>query len=270
MTTRENSNPDDADDDVLARATRAFRGSHDDAAARASETPAGRARAAATELRVLTSIADARRARRRRAAWLLPVAATFVAGVAWATASGHSGRLLAVVAAAFHPSTQERVATSPLPLAPLAAASPDEPALPPATAPANVDAPLPRLAPAPVVPSPAKPAPPHAAARVDAQPAATAPRPALAHDPEALYDEAHKLHFVDHDFAAAVTAWDAYLASSPSPTLAPEARFNRAVALVRLDRKDDARVALRAFADGRYGAYRQSDAKRLLDSLDRP
>jgi len=60
----------------------------------------------------------------------------------------------------------------------------------------------------------------------------------------ALYATAHRLHFQARDPAAALVAWDRYLAAAPHGRLAPEARFNRLVALVRLERWADARTAL--------------------------
>ena len=69
--------------------------------------------------------------------------------------------------------------------------------------------------------------------------------------------------------AAALRAWDAYLAAAPSGRFAPEARYNRALCLVRLGRKDDAERALRPFADGAYGSYRRDEAKALIEALQR-
>lgn len=60
----------------------------------------------------------------------------------------------------------------------------------------------------------------------------------------ALYSEAHRLHFVERDMARAVAAWDRYLAAMPEGQLAPEARFNRLVGLVKLERWDEAARAI--------------------------
>lgn len=83
-----------------------------------------------------------------------------------------------------------------------------------------------------------------------------------------LYREAHEAHFVAKDPARALAAWDAYLAAYPSGRFAPEARYNRALALIRLGRRDEGKTALRPFADGAYGDYRKREASRLLDALD--
>jgi hypothetical protein len=83
-----------------------------------------------------------------------------------------------------------------------------------------------------------------------------------------LYGVAHRAHFVERDPAASLRAWDAYLAAYPEGRFALEARYNRALSLVRLGRIDEARDALEPFADGRYGGYRAREARDLLDALD--
>lgn len=66
----------------------------------------------------------------------------------------------------------------------------------------------------------------------------------------------------------ALAAWERYLAAYPGGRLAPEARWNRAVLLVRLGRDAQAKAALTPFAEGAEGGYRQSEAARLLRGLD--
>jgi hypothetical protein len=46
-----------------------------------------------------------------------------------------------------------------------------------------------------------------------------------------------------------------------------EARYNRAIVLVRLARNEEARRALEPFARGEFGGYRRDDAARLLESV---
>jgi tetratricopeptide (TPR) repeat protein len=87
--------------------------------------------------------------------------------------------------------------------------------------------------------------------------------------PDELYREAHEAHFARHDFQAALALWDRYLALTPLPGLAVEARYNRAIALFRLGRRAETRQALRPFADGDYGSYRAAEARALLDALAR-
>jgi hypothetical protein len=58
------------------------------------------------------------------------------------------------------------------------------------------------------------------------------------------------------------------LAAYPSGCFAPEARYNRALVLVRLGRRAEAREALRPFAAGELGGYRQREAKELIDAME--
>jgi TolA-binding protein len=83
-----------------------------------------------------------------------------------------------------------------------------------------------------------------------------------------LYRAAHRAHFVDRDPARALAAWDAYLREAPGGRFAAEARYNRALSLVRLGHHTAAAQALQPFADGRYGGYRQREARALLGELE--
>jgi hypothetical protein len=103
-------------------------------------------------------------------------------------------------------------------------------------------------------------------------PPASAPpaTPAASADPASdLFAEAHRLHFVAKDPARALPAWDAYLAASPRGRFVPEARYNRALALVRLGRTAEAQRELEAFARGDYGNYRRDEARALVDALQK-
>lgn len=96
---------------------------------------------------------------------------------------------------------------------------------------------------------------------------------ASAPDPERLalvtYKTAHALHFSSRDYAAALPAWDEYLAKYPNGTLAHEARYNRAICLATLGRTAEAATALQPFARGAVAnGYRQSEARALLDAMD--
>lgn len=95
-----------------------------------------------------------------------------------------------------------------------------------------------------------------------------APVEVTAVDEFALYREAHRAHFVDRDYASALAHWDRYLTAARHGSMAPEARYNRALALYHLGRRDEAAAALRHFADGAYGRYRRDEARRLLETLE--
>lgn len=223
-------------DDLLQQATRALRDSPD-----ASELEARAARA-----RVMSGLHQSRVTKRTRVAFLLPIAATFLAASAWGAASGNARRALESVerwAGVSAPAPTPKAQPQPRVSAPPAA-------LP--QAPASE-----ALPPAPVVET----------ALVPAAPSASTPRREAADPALALYRVAHHAHFVEHDAAAAVAAWDAYLAAAPKGQFAPEARYNRALGLVRLGRSAEARTALEPFANGRFGSYRQAEAAALLERL---
>jgi TolA-binding protein len=82
-----------------------------------------------------------------------------------------------------------------------------------------------------------------------------------------LYRRAHRAHFVHRAPERALAAWRSYLRRFPEGRFAPEARYNRALTLIRLERWDRAALALQPFADGRYGHYRRREARELLDAL---
>ena len=104
---------------------------------------------------------------------------------------------------------------------------------------------------------------------VEASPShrASRARPSTDRD-EALYAVAHRAHFVDRDPAAALDAWDAYLHAEPHGRFVPEARYNRAIDLMRLGRRAEGLAALGQIARGEFGDYRRDDAQRILDAFD--
>ena len=81
------------------------------------------------------------------------------------------------------------------------------------------------------------------------------------------YARAHRAHFADDAPARALVAWDAYLAAFPHGAFAPEATYNRAICLVRLERRAEAALVLRRLAAAPPGSYRREEALRLLDWL---
>jgi len=82
------------------------------------------------------------------------------------------------------------------------------------------------------------------------------------------YRLAHEAHFVKRDPAAALLAWNEYLAHAPKGRLAVEARYNRALCLLKLGQTQEARRALVPFVAGSYGSYRRQEAGELIATLD--
>lgn len=234
--------------DPLTEATRALR----------EAEPASEFEARATRARVMTGLHQTRVRRRTRLAFLLPIAASFVAVSAWGAASGQARvvleQLQRIVGVTVRPGEGAKAAPPKRIAAPVHALPSQEPARP---------VPTPEVAP-PLAPTAAPEAAPRrispagsvSSTRVDP------PDPTLA-----LYRVAHAAHFVERDPARALAAWDAYLSAAPNGQFAPEARYNRALSLVRLGRNEEARRALEPFAQGAYGSYRKSEASSLLAHL---
>lgn len=85
----------------------------------------------------------------------------------------------------------------------------------------------------------------------------------------AAFAAAHDAHFRGGQPTRALAAWNTYLEAFPHGRYELEARYNRALSLARLGRFAQARTALEAFADGRHGGYRASEASALIEALDR-
>ncbi len=265
--------------DPLDRAARALRELHDGASPEA----------ASTRSRILGVTALRRRRRRVFAAVWMPLAAVLVVSTAWAAVTGRIPRLVALLRGAPAATTMTTRGTR-------AAGETPEARSPDAIPSTPTALPTETLGPAP---SPSASANALPAASPIAMPAASAiastPAPSIARTAvsvptvstattastttassgrapreleESLYSAAHQAHFVARDPAAALRAWDEYLAAYPDGRFALEARYNRALALVRLGRTGEARAALAPFADGRNGGYRQTEARALLDALD--
>ena len=237
-------------DDLLETATRALR---DEAAGDAAD---GRL----TRARVMASLHQGKVRRRTRLAFVLPLAACLAAGTAWGAVTG---RLPAVFHAigqlvSYRRQSAQESKDATLPRAPLLR--------PPASSASPPVEPMPEpqaLPPAPVV---------------LAQPVKSAPAPSSSVAPAAsssaafqdtdgdLYRLAHEAHFTHQDYARALQGWDAYLRAAPGGRLATEARYNRAICLLRLGRDAEARRALEPFASGFMG-YRQNEARELLKEL---
>lgn len=215
-----------------------------------------------TSTRLAILAAASRRDRRRATVvkFVLPLAAVLVVSTAWAAATGR----LSALSELFRPAPKPEAALpSNPPIMTGALAPPEAVDAGDTDAGDTVEEAEPSSAPVSV---PAQPIP-----RVSAS---TVPRtnPSSARDgvdpEETLYRAAHAAHFVDHDWARALAGWDAYLSAHPSGRFAPEAQYNRALTLIRLGRRDQARAALRPFSEGtRYHGYRQREAASLLEAL---
>lgn len=230
----------------FARALREEAG-HDDVAARF------------TRARVMASVRESKVRRRTRVALLVPLAACFVGASAWGMANGTLGRLVARAERAL----ELVIAPAPAPSASAAPVRHKSRPRPVESAPSITEVtPPPPLEPIePIEEPPAEViAPP--------SPRNVAPPPRKQADPgHELYREAHRAHFVEQDFERALAAWDRYLAANPRERLAPEARYNRALCLVRLGRLTEARAALTAITEGATQGYRQAEARALLEAL---
>jgi hypothetical protein len=81
------------------------------------------------------------------------------------------------------------------------------------------------------------------------------------------YGIAHRAHFASDAPVRTLRLWNAYLRDFPHGRFLPEATYNRAITLLRLNRRREAAVALRPLAAGRFGGYRQVESRALLDAL---
>jgi hypothetical protein len=124
---------------------------------------------------------------------------------------------------------------------------------------------VPVSAPEPEAAAPAPRTEPISSPRKPRPPKATTPQPAA--DTRELYRLAHAAHFGGSDPEQALRAWDAFLAAAPSDAFAPEARYNRAILLVKLARDGAALEALAPFACATSGAYRQREARALIERV---
>jgi TolA-binding protein len=230
-------------EDLLKAATRALR----------EETSEAAADGEFTRARVMASLHQGKVRRRTRLAFLLPIAACLAAGTAWGTATGRLPAAFRALREVVYPTAKPPERQQPRPA-------------PPTPTPTNaVPAVQTSDASPPPLPSSEEPVarPPVASAR----PAPSTSSSAAFQDADGdLYRLAHDAHFKSHDYARALGAWEAYLRAAPGGRLATEARYNRAICLLRLGRDAEARQALEPFAAGKLG-YRQSEAQQLLDEL---
>jgi hypothetical protein len=238
-------------DDLLREATRALA----DSAEPSGET------AAFTRARVMRDVHRDTRRRVSRTLVLVPVAAVLMGATAAAATGGLSSTWKHVVALV----SGERIGPDETPATP----SP----IPPPAPIARAAAAPPTESAAPVEPAPEPPPEPvpsatASVARSVPAPSAHVDAGSAAEERElSLYRTAHHTHFVEHDYAKALAAWDQYLANAPRGRFGAEAQYNRAICLARLGRSAEAERALGPFAEGRYGSYRKDEAARLISAL---
>jgi hypothetical protein len=237
-------------DDLLSEAARALR----------ETEPVSEIEARATRSRVLAGLHQTRVRRRTRLTFLLPIAASFVAVSAWGAASGQARVVLdklerLVGLPGSNPISAPAVPRH-LPDPVRFTAEPPEKILP-TSSPEAESVPVPPIA----ASAASAPHPPPSVG-------SAAGRAQRAEAALALYRIAHTAHFAEHDPSRALAAWDVYLGAAPNGEFAPEARYNRALCLVRLGRAQEARSALEPFANGAYGSYRKAEASALLERID--
>lgn len=240
-------------------------------AAYASATPGEALDTDLVRAKVLRSVRAPSRRSLRRYSLALPLAATLAASAAFAASQP-------AVRAAVTARLETLLGSAPTPQHARSAARKAEPTRMPsaATGPA-----LPDAAETPVAPIAIDQLPlalPALSAGLDAAPTAgVAPAqssetsPTNSADPQLeAYRAAHRTHFDSASPSAALAAWDRYLDDFPAGSFATDARFNRALCLIRLGRQAEARAALTPFANAAAGSYRQAEAAALLHGLPAP
>ncbi len=215
--------------------------------------------------RVLRSARAPRRRPLRRLSLALPLVATFAASAAFAASQP---AVRAAITAHWHallgdtPAASNRAPTLPAHAQPAAAPTPVV---------LNPNAGSSRDAPAPIAVDELPLAPTSRATQTALSEGRAPTELDLAQsgaEPQLeAYRGAHRTHFDSGDAGAALAAWDGYLADFPSGTFVDDARFNRALCLIRLGRLAEAARALAPFAQGPHGTYRQSEAASLLRGL---
>jgi TolA-binding protein len=209
---------------------------------------------------------------------MLSLAAAFVASTAWAANAGYLKKATLILApwtsmepepprtllvptkSPTHPVVSGILtANPPIPAPepvpePTATTSATAPSLPSATATVTATANPPSPSSAPV------------AATSSSKPAEKKP---TAGEIQALYMAAHQAHFSQRNWTLALASWNRYLKAAPRGRFASEAYYNRGICFARLGNKQAAIQALRPFAQGSFGGYRQSEATQLIDALEK-
>jgi hypothetical protein len=272
--------------DALARAARALREAH----------TGEREGSGFTRARIMNSVHRERRRRTLRWAICSPLASVLLVGSAWAQSTGKWPVLWKAVTSVFvearapspaptGPSPSSRSQRHPETSLPRDEPVPTSPELAgdaggeaPSLAPPPEQEGDPRLGAGPVEPERrarkplrrrGRPAP-DGARSPERAPGARAPEtPAEPERDRELgsFRRAHDLHFSGRA-SDAVAAYTEYLREYPQGRFVPEARYALALDQIKLGDEAAAREALAPFAAGRYGGYRQKEARALLQALD--
>jgi len=169
--------------------------------------------------------------------WVMPIAAVLAAASVWASVARERHRAAAPVAPSITTAAIAPVVSAAPSIVPIVVATASE------------------SAPAPIVVA-------HAHAPSAVMKPDDSERRALR-----AYREAERLQFEDKDYARALDAWDRYVPLAGNSPLLVDAKWQRALCLVRLGRTDEAREALAPFARGDFGAYRKDEARTISSAL---
>ena len=220
-----------------------------------------------TRARVLGAVRQRERRRVLNVAFGIPLAAVLMGSVAWAATGQHLTAVVRYVSSVITQDRPEHRVRTPSKLG-----HPKSNRVEPSTpAPAESSvAPESLAAPEPASADSSPAASPRASSSTTGGvPRTGAPRDdALTERELLLYDSAHRAHFTDKEWAAALAAWERYLRELPRGRFAIEASYNRALCLLRLGRTDEGVGALRPFAQGAFGSYRQREAQTLVERFE--
>ncbi len=219
-----------------------------------------------TRERIVATLHENQQKGRARRAMLLPLAAIFVGSTAFAGVNGSLSRVMRSALSAVGFEVAAPVAVDEAPEAnharPAARAAQPTAKPQPAEAANPVEPEPPQEAAATTAPSRHEPKD-----ELGARAGLGEAKPVVA-DGHELYRRGHRAHFKEGNPGGALEAYDAYLKQQPQGRFAVDARYNRALCLVRLGRHAEAEAALAPFAKGDFGDYRKQDAQRLLDALE--